>query len=602
MDMNKTINIDDSYGPAAPGRYYYQAGDQPLEGVTIKRAIGRGGFGEVYFAVTDAGKRIALKHITRAVEVERRGAAHCINLKSPNLVGLYDIKTNSEGASFVLMEYVSGPSLKEVIERHPSGLSDDDLRSYLSGLVTGVAELHAAGIVHRDLKPANIFVEEGIVKVGDYGLSKTITEVDRDHSVSVGTCHYMAPEIRTGRYDKPVDIYAIGVILYEMITGHTPFHGQTAAEVLMRHQFDRPDFSAIPQRYRSIVEKSLDKDPSRRPHDVREILHAVEKTNGSSGLWGDIRSNLGRVASPWMRDPAKDDASQNVSTVEPPADAKPQGFAGAANDSSWSNRFGMLLRGPQSEPLRRSTAQRQESKPTGLRGRFARARFSANEVVIEAPPWPEDHERQRSLLRAIGWTIVCSWLLASPEGFLVGVNMSDAPNRIAYVAVTSSLLTSLMLVLQNSWENWKVTTGRKRSVGFVSGAGLGIVAAVLATWLGIHQRPHNLEQTMPTLGAAFSEVLNSGQWFSYGLMGGLALSLPRWWRMVERDRPTRWSVGNLFRWGISCLVVSSIATSEFPLALAVFALTGVVAQFVGPWDKELADYAQLRQLAKRRFF
>ncbi len=88
-----------------------------------------------------------------------------------------------------------------------------------------MAELHAAGIVHRDLKPANIFVEEGIVKVGDYGLSKTITEVDRDHSVSVGTCHYMAPEIRTGRYDKPVDIYAIGVILYEMITGKPPFHG-----------------------------------------------------------------------------------------------------------------------------------------------------------------------------------------------------------------------------------------------------------------------------------------------------------------------------------------------------------------------------------------
>lgn len=601
MDMNKTINIDDSYGPAAPGRYYYQAGDQPLEGVTIKRAIGRGGFGEVYFAVTDAGKRIALKHITRAVEVERRGAAHCINLKSPNLVGLYDIKTNAEGASFVLMEYVSGPSLKEVIERHPAGLPDSEIRSHLAGLVAGVAELHAAGIVHRDLKPANIFVEDGLVKVGDYGLSKTITEVDRDHSVSVGTCHYMAPEIRTGRYDKPVDIYAIGVILFEMITGKPPFHGQTAAEVLMRHQFDRPDVASIPQRYRPIVEKCLDKDPSKRPHDVREILQGVEKTMTASGLWGDIRSNLERVASPWLKDSVKPAADTNSATTQPVEDAQPKPFA-TVNPDSWTNRFGVLVRGPQAERLRKNSGQRPQDKPAGFRGRFARARFSANEVVIEAPPWPEDHERNRSLLRAVAWTIVCSWLLASPEGFIVGVNMSDAPNRVAYVAVASSLLTSLMLILQNSWENWKVTTGRKRAVGFVSGAALGVVASVLADWLGIDQRPRAMDQPLPAFGTAFAQVLQSGQWLQYALMGGLAMSVPRWWRMVERDRPTRWSFGNLLKWGFACLFVSGIAENEFPLALAVFAVTGVVAQFVGPWDKELADYAQLRQLAKRRFF
>jgi hypothetical protein len=600
MDMNKTLNIEDSYGPAAPGRYYYQAGDQPLDGVTIKRAIGRGGFGEVYFAVTEAGKRIALKHITRAVEVERRGAAHCINLKSPNLVGLYDIKTNGEGASFVLMEYVSGPSLKEIIEQHPSGLPSHEIRSHMRGLITGVAELHAAGIVHRDLKPANIFLEDGIVKVGDYGLSKTITEVDRDHSVSVGTCHYMAPEIRTGRYDKPVDIYAIGVILYEMIAGRPPFEGQTAAEVLMRHQFDRPDLAAIPQQYRLILEKCLDKDPARRPKDVKEILNALEKSAAAPGIWGEIRSNLGRVAKPWFADTPRPEEGVSTESEKPEPDA-PIGFVQTVATTKLG-RMGQWIRGPEAEPIRQPGGTGRQTKPAAKRKGWARARFLPNEVVIEAPPWPDDQERHRSLVRSMIWTIACTWLLATPEGFMVGVNMSDAPNRVAYVAVVSSLLTGVMLVLQNSWENWKVSTGRKRMVGFASGATLGLMASVLSVWLGIAQRPHAMDQALPSFWQAFSQVLRSGQWLNYSVMGGLALSIPRWWRMAERDRPARWSFGNLVKWGFSSLIAGSIAMSHFPLALAVFAVTGVVVQFVSPWNKELADYSQLRQMAARRFF
>lgn len=601
MDMNRTINIDDSYGPAAPGRYYYQAGDQPLEGVTIKRAIGRGGFGEVYFAVTEAGKRIALKHITRAVDVERRGAAHCINLKSPHLVGLYDIKTNEEGASFVLMEYVSGPSLREVIERHSAGLPDPQIRSHLAGLVAGVGELHAAGIVHRDLKPANVFIEDGLVKVGDYGLSKSMTEVDRDHSVSVGTCHYMAPEIRTGRYDKPVDIYAIGVILYEMITGQPPFHGQTAAEILMRHQFDRPDLTPIPPRYRTIVERCLDKDPAKRPRDVREILAAVDRSSAVDGFWGEIRSSIvGRFANPPADEKAFAARPVGAESREE-AELKPN-HAGESEPGSWLRRLELLIRGAQAEPLPRPTERKPANRPAGLRGKFARAKFWGNDVVIEAPPWPADHVRRRSLLRAVCWTIVCSWLLASPEGFLVGVNMSDAPNRVAYVAVVSSLMTSCMLVLQNSWENWKVSTGRKRTVGFVAGASLGVVASILAAWLGIDQRPYAMDDPLPSLGMALAEALRTGELFRYAMMCGLAMSIPRWWRLVERDRPTRWSFGSLIRWGVCGLVVCGFATDNYPIAMAVFAVTGVVAQFVGPWNKELADFAQLRLMAKRRLF
>src|SRR5947209_1233160 len=204
--------------PQGHHRYAFSSGVRPLDGYTIKRAIGRGGFGEVYYATSDAGKEVALKLILHNLEVERRGVVQCMNLKCPNLLAVYDLRSNDSGDTFVVMEYVAGPSLENVLARHPRGLPTAEARAWLKGLVEGVAYLHDHGIVHRDLKPANMFMEEGVVKIGDYGLSKMITsQAASNHSESIGTCHYMAPEISTGKYNKPIDIYAIGVILFEMI-------------------------------------------------------------------------------------------------------------------------------------------------------------------------------------------------------------------------------------------------------------------------------------------------------------------------------------------------------------------------------------------------
>ena len=94
-----------------PMRFTYPSGSRPLEGYTIKRGVGRGGFGEVYFAVSDAGKEVALKLIRRNLEVELRGVTHCLNLKHPNLVALYDIRTDEHEDRWVVMEYDSGESL-----------------------------------------------------------------------------------------------------------------------------------------------------------------------------------------------------------------------------------------------------------------------------------------------------------------------------------------------------------------------------------------------------------------------------------------------------------------------------------------------------------
>src|SRR6516162_2169034 len=242
-------------------RFTYQSGQRPLEGYTLKRGIGRGGFGEVYYAVSDGGKEVALKLVRGDLEIELRGVAQCLNLKHPHLVSLYDLRTDTQGDHWVVMEYISGEPLNIVLNRHPQGLPQELAQQWFLALARAVGYLHDHGIVHRDLKPANIFVEGGIVKVGDYGLSKFISGSQRTaQTQSVGTVHYMAPEISSGNYNRQIDIYASGIILYEMLTGRVPFDGESAAEILMKHLTDQPDLSKLPAAYVPIVAKALAKD------------------------------------------------------------------------------------------------------------------------------------------------------------------------------------------------------------------------------------------------------------------------------------------------------------------------------------------------------
>jgi hypothetical protein len=260
-------------GRAATIKFTYPSGSRPLEGYTIKRGVGRGGFGEVYFATSDAGKEVALKLIRRNLEVELRGVTQCLNLKHSNLIGLFDIRTDEMGDQWVIMEYVSGESLEDVIERHPNGMPLEDALWWMRGMCGGVAYLHDHGIVHRDLKPGNIFFDEGTVKIGDYGLAKFISCSRRSgQTESVGTVHYMAPEIANGRYGREIDTYALGIILFEMLTGRVPFEGESVGEVLMKHLTAEPDLSALDEPYRDIVRRALAKDPQVRVNSVGEIL------------------------------------------------------------------------------------------------------------------------------------------------------------------------------------------------------------------------------------------------------------------------------------------------------------------------------------------
>ena len=258
-------------------KFTYTAESRPLDGYTIKRPLHRGGFGEVYFAVTDGGRDVALKLLRENVEVELRGVQQCLNLSHPNLVTIFDVKQDGDGDHWIIMEFVPGETLDESLRRHSGPLPMEEVLRWMRGLCAGVSHLHERGIVHRDLKPSNIFGAEGTVKVGDIGLSKFITASRRSaHTESVGTVYYMAPEISRGRYGKEVDIYALGVIAFEMLTGNIPFDGESAGEILMKHLTQPPNLSLLPERLRPVISKALAKDPARRQRSTLEFLREFE--------------------------------------------------------------------------------------------------------------------------------------------------------------------------------------------------------------------------------------------------------------------------------------------------------------------------------------
>ncbi len=287
-------------------RFTYSSGQRPLDGFTIKRGVGRGGFGEVYFAVSDGGKEVALKLVRGENHIELRGVAQCINLKHPNLVSIYDLRTDAQGDDWVVMEYVAGEPLNVVLQRHPQGLPRELAREWFLGLARAVGYLHDHGIVHRDLKPANVFIENGQVKVGDYGLSKSLTNSQGTANThSIGTVHYMAPEISSGKYNKQIDVYAAGVVFYEMLTGRVPFDGETPSEILMKHLTTPPDLSKVPAEYLPIVAKALAKNPAQRYASMADMARAVEAVGHAEPAAPPPPTRRGRAGRSRRRSPIR---------------------------------------------------------------------------------------------------------------------------------------------------------------------------------------------------------------------------------------------------------------------------------------------------------
>ncbi len=266
----------------------------------IVRLLGSGGMGEVYLADdTKLGRQIALKVLPPELTADagrrerfEREARAVAALNHPSIVTLHSID-QADATPFLTMEYVDGKALGELIPK--SGMPLDRLLKIAIPLADAVGAAHQRGILHRDLKPANVMVTaDGRVKVLDFGLAKLQEDVKATEALPtqeltgegriVGTVAYMSPEQAEGKaVDQRSDVFALGVLLYELATGQRPFTGDTSLSVLSAILKDAPRPVAelrpdLPRDFARIVKRALNKDPEERyqsAKDLRNDLHGV---------------------------------------------------------------------------------------------------------------------------------------------------------------------------------------------------------------------------------------------------------------------------------------------------------------------------------------
>ncbi|HEY2381546.1 MAG TPA: protein kinase [Terriglobia bacterium] len=271
--------------------------------------LGTGGMGEVYQA-TDMklGRSVAIKLLPEAFihDAERaarfeREARVLASLNHLNIATIHGIE-QSGGRTFLVMELVPGETLAERIKRGPIPL--DEALSIATKIVEGLEAAHEKGIIHRDLKPANVKVrDDGAVKVLDFGLAKmetASTTADDDSptlsaltqpGVIFGTAAYMSPEQACGRpIDSRADIWAFGVMLYEMVTARRPFKGEDLSETLASVVKEAPDMNAVPRKLRRLLVACLQKNPKRRLRAIGDwqLLLTESEPQRISWLWPAI--------------------------------------------------------------------------------------------------------------------------------------------------------------------------------------------------------------------------------------------------------------------------------------------------------------------------
>lgn len=255
----------------------------------VKAFIASGGMASVYRARDQVLEReVALKIIhphlatdKSFVEKFRREAKMAASLSHPNLVNVFDQGTDNQ-IIFLVMEFVPGINLRDALNDH-GALPPDRALEILEPLTSGLAAAHSAGILHRDLKPENVFLSDnGTVKLGDFGLAREITSHTQTGSV-VGTAAYLSPElVLRGQADARSDIYSLGVMAFELLTGKQPYGGDQAVQIAYQHANSNiPAPSSlnpgVPELLDEIVLWATARNPNDRPKSAQELLPVISR-------------------------------------------------------------------------------------------------------------------------------------------------------------------------------------------------------------------------------------------------------------------------------------------------------------------------------------
>ncbi len=271
----------------------------------VRARIARGGMATVYVA-TDLRleRRIALKvmhgHLSDDTVFQSRfvqEARSAARLADPHVVNVFDQGQDGDMA-YLVMEYLPGITLRELL-REQKRLTIPQAITIMDAILSGLAAAHRAGIIHRDVKPENVLLaEDGRIKIGDFGLARATTANTATGAQLLGTIAYLAPELVTrGTADARSDIYSLGIMLYEMLTGEQPYKGEQPMQIAFQHATDsvpRPSVKnpGVPEQLDELVLWATEKTPDDRPSDAREMLERLREIERDLGIAPQVARTL----------------------------------------------------------------------------------------------------------------------------------------------------------------------------------------------------------------------------------------------------------------------------------------------------------------------
>ena len=257
----------------------------------IEKKIGEGGMAYVYEAKDKLLNRVVAVKVLRPEFVDdqeilkkfKREAEAVASLSHPNIVNVYDVGEDGK-VHYIVMEYVNGKNLKEIIQEEGT-LDEYTALDITKQIAMALGCAHKRGIIHRDIKPHNILISnEGrsIAKVADFGIAKAVSNSTMTNIGGViGSVHYFSPEQAKGKFvTNNADLYSLGIVLYEMLTGKLPFRGDTPVSIALQHINDDIEFTEeekirIPQSVRTIIKKLTEKNSADRYQTAEELIEDI---------------------------------------------------------------------------------------------------------------------------------------------------------------------------------------------------------------------------------------------------------------------------------------------------------------------------------------
>ncbi|MER2027612.1 MAG: Stk1 family PASTA domain-containing Ser/Thr kinase [Solibacillus sp.] len=374
----------------------------------ILKLIGGGGMSNVYLAhdiilSRDVAIKILRYDLSNEEELHRRfqrEALSATSLTNPNIVSIYDVGEDGD-MHYIVMEYIKGKTLKQYIQEF-SPLSAARSVHIMKQLTSAIAHAHENGIIHRDIKPQNILMdEEGNVKITDFGIATSLgaTSFTQTNSV-IGTVHYLSPEqARGGVATMKSDIYALGIVFYELLTGELPFSGESAVSIALKHlQAETPsvrEFDAsIPQSVENIVLKATTKDQNHRYSNAEEMEEDLNTC-----------LSLQRVNEPKFMPPVDDGATKLIPIIKDP---KP-------------------VPGPVQEPS------------TGITEQTVR--------IDSKPPAEEETKPSKQKKKKKKWPLIVGLLVLLTIGAVVAAVLLT-PNRVVVEDVTDMTVEEAIRILE----------------------------------------------------------------------------------------------------------------------------------------------------------